>query len=240
MQRTYELKTDQTLETIKVLESRGIDRMAVILRHSERDFTDNPSHEPFMGLTDHGKSFAFDMGRNLPKKFKPRLFSSFFGRCIETAYLIDKGYSLEHGTLLDHNQTHELLAPFYIKDIEQAVTKVRKLGTRDFIRTWFDRKIDESVIILPEDTADMVCSHMVDRLKALDQNEMAVCVSHDWNLFPIKEFFLDQPFATHPHVGYMEAVILYESKGALCLCNHTHEPTPVLLDALNPSAIQEI
>ena len=172
MQRTYELKTDQTLETIKILEGRGIDRMAVILRHSERDFTDNPSHEPFMGLTDHGKSFAFDMGRNLPKKFKPRLFSSFFGRCIETAYLIDKGYSLEHGTLLDHNQTHELLAPFYIKDIEQAVTKVRKLGTRDFIRTWFDRKIDESVIILPEDTADMVCSHMVDRLKALDVEEI--------------------------------------------------------------------
>jgi len=66
--------------------------------------------EPFMGLTDVGKSFALELGKSLPAKLMPRLFSSTFGRCIETAYLIDKGYTHKHKTHLPHNVTCELLA----------------------------------------------------------------------------------------------------------------------------------
>ena len=227
MQTIYELKSAQTLETMARLRARGIRKMAVILRHSQRNFSENAAHEPFMGLTQEGRNFAFEMGRGLPRDLRPRLFSSFFGRCIETAYLMDKGFTRENGILLDHNITEELLAPFYITDIERAVTRVQELGTRDFIRHWFNGNIDESIVINPRTTADQVAGHMVRHLESLGENETAVCVSHDWNIFPIKEFILGLRHEEVGDVGYLEGVFFFEDQGKTFLT--CADADPVLL-----------
>ncbi|WP_022663618.1 histidine phosphatase family protein [Desulfospira joergensenii] len=227
MQRTYELKSAQTLETMKQLRARGIQKMAVILRHSQREFSETAAHEPFMGLTPDGRTFAFDMGRALPSDTRPRIFSSFFGRCIETAYLLDKGYTREHGIFLDHNITEEPLAPFYIKDIERAVTRVQELGTRDFIREWFDGRIDEDIVINPEKTADMVAGHMAGHLEELKENETALCVSHDWNIFPLKEFKMGLKHEKFGDVGYLEGIVFFKEKGKTFITCADSDPIPL-------------
>lgn len=227
MQRTYELKSAQTLETMNRLLAKGIRKMAVILRHSQREFSREAVHEPFMGLTPEGRTFAFDMGRALPRDMRPRFFSSFFGRCIETAYLMDKGYAREHGIFPDHTVTQKILAPFYIKDIEKAVTRVQQLGTRDFIRQWFDGKIDEDIVINPRTTADRIAGHMARLVEGLGENEAAVCVSHDWNIFPLREFILDIRHETVGDVGYLEGVLFYQDRGKTLITWADSDPVPL-------------
>ena len=138
--RHYELNASQTIETIQSLIERGIRSMAVLMRHSDRHYHKDPMMEPFMGLNDTGKTFAFDMGKAFPP-ITPKLFASHFGRCIESAYLIDKGYTVTRGSCLPHTQTCDLLAPFYIKDIKRALDIMMKTGSRAFIRSWFNREI---------------------------------------------------------------------------------------------------
>lgn len=213
MNRKHEVKSRQTLETIHGLLEAGIQKISVILRHSDRFFSKDPRMEPFMGLTQEGKSFALDLGKSLAEKPIPRLFSSMFGRCIETAYLIDKGYTRRYKISLDHTITHEMLAPFYIKDIKQALHMVEDQGSERFIRRWFDREIDQDIMENPETTATLLSRFMTDQLDQLKDNEIALCVSHDWNIFPLKEFKLGLAHGTNGDVGYLDGVVFYEDQG---------------------------
>ncbi|MCG8564712.1 MAG: histidine phosphatase family protein [Desulfobacterales bacterium] len=224
MQRKHEVRSAQTLSVINGLLDRGIEKIAVIMRHSDRHFTTDARMEPFMCLNDDGKGFALDMGKALPKGAGFRLFSSFFGRCIETAYLLDKGYCQSNDQALPHNQTSPILAPFYIKDIEDAIGLVEEQGSIDFIRNWFDGKIDETVMENPERTADTLAEFLVERLKEMGPKEIALCVSHDWNLFPLKEFKLGLKHETAGDVGYLEGVVIFEEDGKIYITNHQSDP----------------
>lgn len=212
MERKYDVKSRQTIDTITTLLDRGVTRMAVILRHSDRFYHKDARMEPFMGLTEPGKGYAFDLGQSLPAHLTPRLFSSHFGRCIETAYLVDKGFTAANKAVLAHTATSDILAPFYIKDIEQALGLMQAQGSSRFIRSWFDREIDTAVMEDPERTADILTDFMVGCLDDLAQGEIAVCASHDWNIFPIKEFKLGLPHETSGDVGYLDGVVFYREE----------------------------
>ena len=224
--RYYDLKSQQTLETIQTLLERGIDRMSVIVRHSDRHYHKDPRMEPFMGLTDTGKSYALDMGKAFPA-IPPRLFASHFGRCIETAYLIDKGYTVTHGRYPDPVETCDLLAPFYIQDIEKAMVLMMTMGSRTFIRSWFNRDLDPGIMEDPEITTDRLCAFMTDRLDGLLGPGIAVCVSHDWNIFPIREFRLGLTHEDAGDVGYLDGVVFYRENGQVFAQTHQSGPTPV-------------
>jgi len=213
MERKYELKSQDTLDTITTLLNRGISRMSVILRHSDRFYDKDYRMEPFMGLTEPGKTYALELGKSLPASIIPKLYSSHFGRCIETAYLIDKGYTKANGTHLSHNVTSHILAPFYIRDIEKALGLMMESGGQKFIRNWFDNAIDETIMENPEQTAELLTEFMGNCLSDLDSGQVAVCVSHDWNIFPIKEFKLGIPHEGAGDVGYLDGVVFYEDGG---------------------------
>ncbi len=227
MQRKHELRSQQTIDTITKLLDNGVNKLSVLIRHSDRFFTEDARMEPFMGLTEDGKSFALDLGSSIPAKPRPKLFSSIFGRCIETAYLIDKGYTRQHEAPLDHNITSELLAPFYIKDIEKAIHMVQAQGSDIYIRNWFDNLIDDSIMENPEKTASILSEYMTNQLQHLNDNEMAVCVTHDWNIFPLKEFKLGIRHETAGDVGYLDGVVFYEKEGQHFLTSYQSEPQPV-------------
>lgn len=227
MSRQYQVKADQTIDTLNTLLGRGITRMAAIIRHSDRFYSDTPRMEAFMTLTEPGKQYAFDMGKALPPIPRPRLYASLFGRCIETAYLIDKGHSATHGTALPHTQTSDFLAPFYIKDIEMAVKMVEEMGTKAFIRDWFDKKINANVMEDPEKTADALTDFMAGTLQDLGEGQVALCVSHDWNIFPLKEFKLGVPLETFRVVDYLEGVVFYEEAGQVFIIAHGADPKPI-------------
>ena len=223
----HEVRAKQTIETITGLLNDGVQKISVIIRHSDRFFPKEARMEPFMGLTEGGKSFALELGKALPENPVPRLFSSTFGRCIETAYLIDKGYTQQHKTPVAHTITSDYLAPFYIKDIETAIRLVQAQGSEQFIRNWFDNKIDDKVMENPEKTSAILSEYMIDRLKEMDDNQIAVCVSHDWNIFPLKEFKLGLAHETKGDVGYLDGVVFYENGGHYFATSFQCEPRPI-------------
>jgi len=227
MKLKHEVRARQTVETIKGLLEDGIQKISVILRHSDRFFPEEDRKEPFMGLTEGGKSFALELGKSLPKNPIPKLFSSTFGRCIETAYLIDKGYTQQHNNEVAHNVTSESLAPFYVKDLEKAIPLVKAQGSDLFIRNWFDNKIEDGVMENPEKTSAILSEYMTDRIKELNGNQIAVCVSHDWNIYPLKEFKLGLPHETKGDVGYLDGVVFYERCGQYFVTSFQSDPQPV-------------
>lgn len=209
MNRIHKLFSQQTLSLIDSLLDQGINNISVLIRHSERHFSTEARMEPFMELTQNGKTYAYDFGHTLRPGFLPKLYSSFMGRCIETAYLIEKGFTAKHGVPLEHNTVDRRLSPFYIKNIDRAVEKILVQGNDVFIRNWFDGKMDESIIENPEKTADMICRHMVELIQNPMGNQVAVCITHDWNIFPVKEFKLGLRHEDYGDVGYLEGLVFF-------------------------------
>lgn len=227
MNREYPVRSDQTLTVVQQLLHQGITKIAAIIRHSARYYSTTPGSEPFMGLTTEGMEYALAMGRNLPAAPLPRLCSSPFGRCIETAYLIDKGFTRQHRLELPHNQVQDLLAPFYIKDIKKALSLLKEQGTRTYIRNWFDNRLDENVMENPEKTCDTLTRFMLECVQDLADNETALCVSHDWNIFPLKEFALGLSHEDAGDIGYLDGVVFFENGGQTFITSYQTDPQPV-------------
>lgn len=227
MRPEEKIRDQETLETITRIVDKGAEKISVIMRHSDRFFPKESSMEPFMGLTERGKEFAMKLGTKLPENPRPRLFSSHFGRCIETAYLIDKGYIKTHCIFNGHNSQAVELSPFYITDIHKAIGLVQELGNVNFLRRWFNREISEDIMLNPETAADTIADFMVKQMQGLDRGEIALCVSHDWNIFPLKEYKLGLPHEEYGTVGYLESVIIFEKGGENYIANYQKEPCPL-------------
>jgi len=220
----HEVRTRQTIDTINHLLDQGIKKISVLIRHSDRFFSKNAGLEAFMGLTDEGKNLAVDFGAGLRSNPLPELYSSFLGRCVETAYLIDKGFTNRNNQTIDHNRLNDLLAPFYIKDMEKAVNLVKKQETELFLRNWFDNNIDENIMENPERTSDTLSEFMIERIKKLKENKIAICASHDWNIFPLKEFKLGLKHETAGDVGYLDGVIFFKKENQYYITNYQTDP----------------
>ncbi len=174
-----------------------------------------------------GKEFAFDFGAGLRSNAMPKLCSSFLGRCVETAFLIDKGFTKKNNQTIDHNCMDAMLSPFYVKDIEKAVPLIEKQGNQIFLRNWFDNRIDESIMENPEKTSDILSELMVEQIKNLKENQIAICVSHDWNIYPLKEFKLGLKHETAGEVGYLDGLVFFEKENQYYITNY--QTNPVLL-----------
>ncbi|MFH2091147.1 MAG: histidine phosphatase family protein [Pseudomonadota bacterium] len=227
MKRKHEVRARQTIDTLNHLLDQGITRCSLLIRHSERFFTDISGMEPFMGLTPAGKTFAADLGKSLQSVSSVRLFSSFFGRCIETAYLIDKGYTQARQALLEHNTCDPILAPFYIKDLEKALNMVQAQGSELFLRRWFDHGIEPAIMENPETSADRICEFMIDQIKTLPQKTISICVTHDWNIFPVKEFKMRLPHESSGDVGYLDGLVFFEQNDQYHVVNFQSDPMPL-------------
>ena len=216
----YEMKRQATIETMRAILKIKPDRLSFIIRHSERHFTENARMEPFMGLTENGKEESMKLGSSFDQNPHPKLFSSHVGRCIETAYLLDKGYFQKHGEANSNPALSSELTPFYIKDIEKAISMVSEAGTDIFLRSWFNREISEDIMLNPEEASHQIVSFMKQELKKLNKNEIGIFVSHDWNIFPIKEFFFGLKHEEYGPVGYLDSVFLYEEDNNLYLASY--------------------
>ena len=216
----YEMKSDTTLETMEKILKTKPDRISFIVRHSERYFHENARNEPFMGLTENGKNETIKFGSSLAPTPHPKLFSSHFGRCIETAYLIDKGYFQKYGKVNNNAILSLDLTPFYITDIEKAISMVSKMGTDVFLRSWFNKEISKDIMLDPEETSQKIVEFMKQELQKLDKDEIGIFVSHDWNIFPINEFFLGIEHEEYGAVGYLDSVFLFEKDDNFYLASH--------------------
>jgi len=220
----YEVRTKQTIDTINHLMDQGIKKIGVLIRHSDRFFSNDARLEPFMGLTDDGKTFAVDFGAAMGPDQMPKLYSSFLGRCVETAFLIDKGFTQKNNQVLDHNCMNPVLSPFYVKDITKALPLIEDQGNETFIRNWFDKRIDERIMESPEKTCDILSRFMKEQITSLKENQIAVCVSHDWNIYPLKEFRLGLKHETAGQVGYLDGLVFFENDSHDYITNYQMDP----------------
>ncbi len=227
MTRTHTLKSTETLHTVNSLLDQGIKKISMLARHSERLFSTKAEMEPFMPLTEAGKTYAYEFGQNLRPEPLPVLSSSFMGRCIETACLIDKGFTHQHNRVLVHNSVDQRLAPFYIKDIDKAVKRILAEGNDLFIRNWFNGMMDESIIEHPGKTADLICTLMIEQIHSLPENHMAISITHDWNIYPVKEFKLGLRHEEIGDVGYLESVIFFEKDSRYYVTAFQTDPVEV-------------
>lgn len=207
----YDINSEQTLETLKKLSDGSVDGICVLMRHSERDYHENAAMEPFMGLTENGKNAAAELGAALPADGEPFIFSSHFGRCIETAYLIEKGFTRENGLLESHPVISPDLSPFYIRHIEKAIRMVQEMTPDRFLRAWFNREIPETIMEDPQQAALRITSFAKDQLDCSQNSRQSfsICITHDWNIFPVKEHIMGIPHEKGGPVGYLDAVFLY-------------------------------
>lgn len=216
-----------TVKTINTLKSQGIDRMLVVVRHSARFYRpDMPRLEPFLGLTEEGKDYAHRLGVKLPIDTGLRLFSSPVGRCIETAYLVDKGNTAAGGRC-ETNKIKPKLTAFYVKDIEKIFQRIRERTVSGFFRDWFDGKVPEEVMSDPLETKNIILRLLIDLLKETTEPKIDIAVSHDWYLYVLKEHFLKQPLEECGQVQYLEGAALFENQGELFIVNHQSKPVPV-------------
>lgn len=225
MKREYDTKDGQTIDMLNQLIDQRAERIGIMIRHSERFFAEDAREEPFMGLTENGKEYAFRFGAALRPDFAPEIYSSFMGRCIETAYLIEKGFTRQHGLPLpDYVSINRELGPVYIHDVDAAVSLLSKIGDRQFLRKWFDGNIDQKVIDNPEKTAAGLCEYMVDKLNSSGNSRLVVCVSHDWNLYPIKEFKLNLRLEDSEDIGYLDGLVFFKAGSRFYLTCHQCDP----------------
>jgi broad specificity phosphatase PhoE len=226
---TTEAFGSQTLNTIKHLQKQGINKMAVIMRHSERHYDlDNPAGEPFMNLTEKGKDLSLNFGEQLPPGMAVRAFSSFIGRCIETAYLIDKGYTSKGGKT-NSNSVEFFLSPFYAKNPAEILKTFLKSGSLSFVRSWLDGEFSSKVIDDPKDSAQKIVGFAKEHLAQSLENHINISITHDWNLYLVKEIFLGLKHEDAGAVEYLEGVVLYAHNNDLFITNHQTKPQALKL-----------
>ncbi len=223
--RTYGANT---VQMIKELYSNGINKFSVIMRHSARHYDDTMKLEAFMGLTEEGKELSLRVGKNLPDDFTLRLFSSNIGRCIETAYLIDKGYTAKGGKTLTNNLCEDI-SPFYFTDFKKAIEVMLKYPGTEFIRNWIGGKISSDILLDARETANIMLSHMAKALNESKENTIIMSISHDWNMYLLKEMTLGLAHETCGLVEYLEGLIIFYKEDKLFITNHQAEPRPLEL-----------
>lgn len=212
-----------TVEVVRRLRDEGITNQVLLMRHSARHYSGDPRLEPFMGLTESGKQAALAFGRGLGAAVPVTPCSSYIGRCIETAYLLQRGSGCRQERL---NTLEAALSPFYVKDFEQTLELILAHDLEGFIRRWIDGVFPETVMTPAFDAASEMLRFAADRL-AGDAPTLTVAVTHDWNLFAIKEFALTLPHETWGKVAYLEGVVLFRDGDRLMAVNHQRPPVAV-------------
>ncbi len=153
----------------------------------------------------------------LPVEMKPVPAASYITRCVETVDLIARGFAMTHGLFPEPALIAREMSPFYMKDIASAVRRQQQVGHDPYLRLWLDGELPETEIMRPDESAKTLVNWLLLRLDELDDQEVSIGVTHDWNLFPVKEHFLGQPHEKVGQAGCLEGIVAYRRNGKAVL-----------------------
>ncbi len=214
----------KTISIIKDLHSKGVKRFSVIMRHSARNYDDDIQMEPFMSLTSEGRTFSYNYGKSLPDILSARFFSSYIGRCIETSYLIDKGFTAHKSGQTTGNAVSKEISPSYIVDFTKLIDIILEQETSIFIRNWINEKLPETTILSAKTSATGMFTFMMKQFQTLPENSIDIFVTHDWNMYLLKELGLGLKHEETGTIEYLEGLVLFEKEGEIFIVNHQSEP----------------
>ena len=211
----------KTLQVLRDLHHQGVTRYAVLMRHAERP-VENAENDLLMQITEEGKRVAEKFGQGLPPISPLRFFASPVDRCVETADFIAKG-AQSIGVKTEATRKMEKLYAFYIRDLRATDGILYEMFGRNewaqFFRNWFEGKYPPEIIDDAREAAETLLKALVDLIRQPTAGGN-ICVSHDINLFLIKEYYLGLRPEDHEYIQFLEGVIVYEKDGDAYIVNH--------------------
>ena len=200
---------DTTLALLRELESEGVERLGVIMRHSARTFIPG-IHDLENELTDEGREYARAFGRKLPKSYLVRAYASPPRRCVETSELILIGH-LEASGEATRTRPMEGLGVFYVLD-QMKLFRIMKSSpdSGHFLGKWLAGELGRDVVIQAPLAAQVLMDALAKKIsERADESLLDVFVSHDLTLHLLKACILgEQPEDTGP-VEFLEGIVMY-------------------------------
>lgn len=222
----------KTLDVVRQLQDEGIQKISILMRHSARHYDqEHMEREPIMWLTEEGKQFANTFGRNIPNTEVVRFFSSMLGRCIETAYQADKGYTACGGKTESNIVTIEL-APSFVKNPPEVFKLHRELGTTELFSQWFAGNLSDEIVGQSKEVASTMIGTLTGLLAEGPGSHVDIAVSHDWNLYMIKHHLLNLDIEQTIVVEYLEGIVIYEKDSSYYITSHEAESQKIDLAAI--------
>jgi broad specificity phosphatase PhoE len=217
---------DSMVEHLEGLRERGVDRALAVIRHSAREYATG-RHDLENPLTEEGRAMALGFGQRLPAGWTVRAYSSPVPRCVDTAELILEGHRSKGGAV-ERQRVVEGLGLFFILDQRKMFRLMRDVhgGGPAFIRAWCEGQVPEDVVIPARDTARIMLSMLASKLPPA-ASSLAVGVSHDFNLFMLREQLLGMRHEDHGHVEYLEGLVVFEDAVGLWVEAAGMAPVPL-------------
>jgi hypothetical protein len=208
---------------------QGIQKMSVLLRHGDRHYDPaNLRNEPFLPLTEHGKQQSYEFGLQLPSEPYYHFFSSPVIRCVETAYQIEKG-CIKRGAKTQVNIIIPNLGPFFVKDRSAVLSHCVVEGPEVFFQSWLRGQISEKIMLPPKLAIRQQLPQIMARLAEQDHLNLNLYVTHDVNLYLIREFCLGQVIEEVGRIDPLEGLVFFEQDGLVQVSNHLGPPKVVRL-----------
>jgi len=210
------------------LYGEGIERLALITRHSAREFN-RDVHDLVNPLTDEGRLLCRRMGEALPKGLHLRGYASPPERCLETAKLIIEAHAARRGTVRAVTvRAVESLGVFYALD-QIKMWKALQLagGLSAFVEQWASGEVAADAMIPAGDAARLILRSTWLRLQSTqEKSSVDLCVTHDMTILLLRDQLLGEPAAMNS-VDFLEGLALYERAGSVWLRSTVGKPVDV-------------
>ncbi len=217
---------EESVELVRQLHDEGISRLALITRHSAREFN-RDVHDLVNPLTDEGRLLCRRMGASLPMGLHVRGYASPPERCVETARLVIDAHAARggrRGTV----RAVESLGVFYALD-QIKMWKALQLagGLSAFVEQWAAGFIAADAMIPACDAARLILRSTLIRLRG-GQEECSVdlCVTHDMTILMLRDQLLGEPAALNS-VAFLEGLALYEQAGKIWFRSTAGKPVDI-------------
>jgi phosphohistidine phosphatase SixA len=199
----------------------GSGRVAVIIRHAERDPIDFMTRALEAQLTPVGKSDAFQLGQSIARYNPINIYHSPVPRCTQTAECIFEGIRScnEPATIVGY--LLELGGPYITSTWDAVVNSIEQFGHSAFIRKWFDNELPSNLIMPLPEAAQTQLNILANQLRSGISS--SINITHDWNIMILREYYFN---LRHEDIGdpdYLDGVCAYLHQDRLHLRYHEHE-----------------
>lgn len=205
---------DATIALVRELTAGGVDHIALLQRHSAREFNPNV-HDLVNPLTDEGRDLARRFGELLPKEYTLRGYASPPERCLETAQLALLGHASKGGATTRVRPV-EGLGVFYVLDqmkMFRAMGDAEGLG--GFVDRWVAGDLPKDVMMPASMAARLVLDICASKVEgAMAAKQIDLCVSHDLTVLLVRDQLLGEPPARGA-VEFLDALAVYRRDGQL-------------------------
>ncbi|MCP4136544.1 MAG: histidine phosphatase family protein [bacterium] len=200
-------------------------RVAIIMRHAERDPVIDFKSIITAMLTPQGQKDARELGRELAE-FPPisanpvQIYHSPIPRCQETAEHLYTGLKNEHNSVEIAGRNDDVGTPYFVGAVDSFKKLALQFDMDVIVRKWFNGELPDTVLLPPEQAALIQLRVLIDHLK--NETGSSIYISHDWNIMLLREYYFG---LRHEDIGppdFLDGIAAYIQSNELHLQYHEH------------------